>query len=54
MARGEIEITDLNNIYLKMGELKVNTFDGLWEDAGTFDSLLHVSNVMAQKAKENQ
>lgn len=48
--RGEIEITDLNNIYLKMNELKVNIFDGLWEDAGTFESLLRVSNVMAQKA----
>lgn len=51
-ARGEIEVTDLNNIYLKNGKLKVNVFDSLWEDAGTFDSLLHVSNVMAQKARE--
>lgn len=50
--RGEIEITDLNNIYLKMNELKVNIFDGLWEDAGTFDSLLRVSNLMAQKANK--
>lgn len=49
--RGEIEITDINNIYLKNGELKVNVFDSLWEDAGTFDSLLHVSNIMAEKAK---
>ena len=48
-VRGEIEITDLNNIYLKMNELKVNIFDGLWEDAGTFDSLLKVSNIMAAK-----
>ena len=48
-ARGEIEITDLNNIYLKKGELKVNIFDSLWEDAGTFDSLLRVSNIMAEK-----
>jgi len=50
--RGEIEITDLNNIYLKNGEIKVNVFDGLWEDAGTFDSLLRVSNIMAQKAQK--
>lgn len=49
-ARGEIEITDINNIYLKGGEIKVNIFDSLWEDAGTFDSLLRVSNLMAQKA----
>ena len=50
-ARGEIEVTDLNNIYLKNGEMKVNLFDTLWEDAGTFDSLLRVSNIMAEKVK---
>jgi glucose-1-phosphate thymidylyltransferase len=53
-ARGEIEITDINNIYLENGELTVNLFDGLWEDAGTFDSLLRVSNIMAEKAKAEQ
>ena len=52
--RGEIEITDLNNIYLKNGELKVNTFEGLWADAGAFDSLLDVSNYMAAKVKKNK
>lgn len=50
-ARGEIEITDLNNVYLKNGEMKVNVFDTLWEDAGTFDSLLKVSNEMAKFSK---
>lgn len=50
-ARGEIEITDINNIYLKNSQLRVTTFDGLWEDAGTFDSLLRVSNYMAAKNK---
>ena len=49
--RGEIEVTDINNIYLKNGEISVNIFDTLWEDAGTFDSLLRVSNIMAEKAK---
>lgn len=53
-ARNEIEITDLNNIYLKNGELKVNLFDCLWEDAGTFDSLLRVSNFMAQKSQPDK
>lgn len=52
--RGEIEITDLNNIYLKKGELKVNLFEGLWEDAGTFDSLLEVNNYMAKKVKKKK
>ncbi|MFA5532341.1 MAG: sugar phosphate nucleotidyltransferase [Candidatus Shapirobacteria bacterium] len=52
--RGEIEITDINKFYLEKGNLQVNVFDSLWEDAGTFDSLLHVSNMMAQKfQKEN-
>ena len=50
--RGEIEITDLNNIYLQNGEMKVNIFDTLWEDAGTFDSLLRVANIMAEKSKK--
>lgn len=52
--RGEIEITDINRHYLEKGQLQVNIFDSLWEDAGTFDSLLHVSNVMAQKEKAKQ
>ena len=50
--RGEIEITDLNNIYLRQGELKVKTFNGFWEDAGTFDSLLRAGNYMAQKVNQ--
>jgi len=49
--RGEIEITDLNNIYLKKGELDVKIIEGVWEDAGTFDSLLRASLIMAEKAK---
>lgn len=49
--RGELEITDLNNVYLKKGLLKVNIFDGMWEDAGSFDSLLHVSNEIALREK---
>ncbi len=52
--RGEIEITDINRVYLEKGELQVNIFDSLWEDAGTFDSLLHVSNVMAEKERAKQ
>ncbi len=50
-ARGEIEITDLNNLYLKEGKLKVNIFDSIWEDAGSFDGLLRVGNYMANKIK---
>lgn len=50
-ARGEFEITDLHKYYLNQGELKVNIFDGLWEDAGTFDSLLRASNEVAKRCQ---
>lgn len=43
--RGELEITDLNNIYLRNGELKARQLDGdsVWFDAGTHESLLSAS-----------
>lgn len=53
-ARGEIEINgspSVNNTYMEMGELKVKIVDGLWEDAGTFDSLLRANNYWASKHK---
>lgn len=46
--RGELEITDLNNLYLKTGQLKVDIYPGHWLDTGTFDSLLSASNLVAQ------
>lgn len=53
-ARGEIEIVDLHKRYLKDNELKVNIINGIWEDAGTFDSLLRVQNIIAEREKLNQ
>jgi glucose-1-phosphate thymidylyltransferase len=50
--RGEIEITDINNIYREKGDLKVELIEGIWEDAGTFDSLLAANNYWAKKARE--
>lgn len=47
--RGEIEIVDVINMYRDLGELKVSMIQGMWEDAGTFDSLLRVNNLMAAK-----
>ena len=47
-ARGELEITDLHNWYLKSGELKVDIVKGEWFDAGTFNSLLKASNWAAK------
>jgi glucose-1-phosphate thymidylyltransferase len=48
-GRGEIEITDVNNWYLKKGELEVAKFSGEWLDAGTFDSLLEAQNIVKKK-----
>lgn len=48
-ARGELEIPDLINMYREKGELKVSTIDGIWEDAGTFDSLLRANLYWARK-----
>jgi glucose-1-phosphate thymidylyltransferase len=53
-ARGEIEITDINKRYLEVGELDVQMIEGIWEDAGTFDSLLRASVIMQQKALEGK
>lgn len=38
-ARGELEITDVNNDYIARGELSCGILKGWWTDAGTFDSL---------------
>jgi glucose-1-phosphate thymidylyltransferase len=54
-ARGEIEISgnpSVNNTFLKMGEIRAEVIEGIWEDAGTFDSLLRASNIMAAKVKK--
>jgi glucose-1-phosphate thymidylyltransferase len=48
--RGELEITDVNNLYLKDGKLTHSVIGGLWSDAGTFESLMWVSNEMAKRA----
>ncbi len=52
--RGEIEITDLNNVYLKKNKLKVNTFEGTWADAGTFDSLNDIQNEIRERKQNGE
>jgi glucose-1-phosphate thymidylyltransferase len=47
-ARGELEITDVNNHYISRGEMTWNELDGWWTDAGTFESLLRASNLVAE------
>ncbi len=46
--RGELEITDVNNEYIRRGNLTFDILEGWWTDAGTFDSLLRASNLVAQ------
>ena len=48
-ARGELEITDVNNWYLQKGELDVALVNGEWLDTGTFDSLLTAQNFAKEK-----
>ena len=43
-ARGELEITDVNNHYLRDIRMTVKKFNGFWSDAGTFESLLTCAN----------
>lgn len=45
--RGELEISDVNNMYLDRGLLAWSILDGWWTDAGTFPSLLRASNLVA-------
>lgn len=47
--RGELEITDVNNAYIEKGTMTFEIVIGEWTDAGTFDSLLHASNMAAKK-----
>ncbi len=46
--RGELEITDVNNVYLKNGKLKVGIMSRgtAWLDTGTFDSLMQAGNFI--------
>lgn len=47
-ARGELEITEIHNAYLRAGKLKVSTFDegDVWLDTGTIDSLTDASDFV--------
>ena len=47
-ARGELEITDVNNAYIQAGDLQYDVLDGWWTDAGQFESLYHATTLVAQ------
>jgi len=47
--RGELEITDVNNVYLKEGKMDYRIVDNFWSDAGTFESLFKASEFVRNK-----
>ena len=47
-ARGELEITDVNNAYIREGDLFYDTLPGWWTDAGTLESLHSAANLVAE------
>jgi len=51
-ARGELEITDVNNFYVQDGTMKFAVVNGWWVDAGTFDSLLRVNALVNKDKRE--
>jgi glucose-1-phosphate thymidylyltransferase len=48
-ARGELEITDVNNHYLKQGRMGCSVLDGYWTDAGTLDSLDYANELVRKE-----
>ncbi len=49
--RGELEIIDVNNMYLKKDELEYNIIKGFWSDCGTFPSLFNTSKFIKKREK---
>ncbi len=47
-GRGELEITDVNNAYIARNQMTWEELNGWWTDAGTFESLLRASNLVAE------
>ena len=50
--RGELEITDVNNMYLRGGNLEFDVVKGWWTDAGTFSSLHRAANLVAETERK--
>ena len=46
--RGELEITDVNNWYIRDGSMTAEVLEGWWTDAGTFDSLIRAANLVKE------
>jgi glucose-1-phosphate thymidylyltransferase len=53
-ARGELEITDVNNAYIREGTMTFDFLDGWWTDAGTFESLHRAANLVFESRQQRQ
>jgi len=53
-GRGELEITDVNNAYIRNGTMQYAILKGYWSDAGTFDSLLRAGTLVQKYSQRNQ
>jgi glucose-1-phosphate thymidylyltransferase len=52
--RNELEITDVNNAYIREGSMTFSYLEGWWTDAGTFESLLRAANLVAHSRQEGE
>lgn len=48
--RGELEISDVNNMYIEQGSLEYDVLEGFWTDAGTFESLFNAGQLVRNKS----
>ncbi len=46
--RGELEITDVNNAYIRAGQMEYDLLKGWWTDSGTVESLLRANMLVAK------
>ena len=51
-ARGELEITHVNDAYIAKGQLAYDVLDGWWTDAGTFESLIRANELVQNEPPE--
>jgi len=49
--RGELEITDVNNLFIKRGNMTYEILEGWWTDAGTFESLYRANSLVASRVR---
>jgi len=52
-GRGELEITDVNNAYVRNGGMTWEMLEGWWTDAGTFESLMRATILVSQTGANN-